>query len=83
MPRQINQLHASRALLPDGWARDVLVQIEAGRITSVAPESSSSRRGEATHRSVEILLPAAANLHSHSFQHAFAGRAEPSGGGSG
>jgi formimidoylglutamate deiminase len=81
MPRQINQLHARRALLPDGWQRDVSVQIEQGRITSVASGRPPSRLGEAAQQCVEILLPAAANLHSHSFQLAFAGRAEPSGGG--
>ncbi len=63
-------LHAKTALLPDGWASDVRLRIEAGRIVEVtagaAPEG-------AVHG---CLLPAPVNLHSHTFQRAMAGMTE-------
>src|SRR5690242_19239338 len=64
---------AAAALLEDGWAKDVLVGIgDDGRIASVAkngrPEADSAR--------VETLLPALANVHSHTFQRAMAGLTE-------
>lgn len=64
-------IHAEQALLPQGWARNVLVRVEAGRIASVgsgpAPEGAVR---------VGALLPAPANLHSHAFQRAMAGLTE-------
>ena len=64
-------LQAKTALLPDGWARDVTVQIGAdGRIASL--ESTTS---PADHH-LDILLPAPANVHSHAFQRAMAGLSE-------
>lgn len=67
-------LAAPLALTPDGWCRDVRVTIEGGRIRRVvsgeAPVSGDERlTGRA-------LLPAAANLHSHTFQRAMAGMTE-------
>ncbi|MBI1171431.1 formimidoylglutamate deiminase [bacterium] len=62
------RLHADHALLPDGWARDVTVEIAEGRIAAV------TRGGTGT--SVGCLLPAPVNLHSHSFQRAMAGLTE-------
>jgi formimidoylglutamate deiminase len=61
---------AARALLPSGWARDVAVTVEGGRIASVAPDAAPV--GE----QVSLLLPAPANLHSHAFQRAMAGLTE-------
>ena len=61
-------LHAQQALLPDGWARDVTVEVEAGRIVGVRPGHAGLRVG--------CLLPAPVNLHSHSFQRAMAGLTE-------
>jgi len=64
-------LWSPHALLPDGWARDVTVTIDAaGHIASVAPDT------EATGQRVGILLPAPANAHSHAFQRAMAGLTE-------
>jgi len=63
-------LFAETALLPDGWARDVLVRIEGGRIVEVVP--GAHRQGAA----VACLLPAPVNLHSHTFQRAMAGMTE-------
>jgi formimidoylglutamate deiminase len=61
-------LQADHALLPDGWARDVTVEIADGRIASI-------RKGGGG-RSVGCLLPAPVNLHSHTFQRAMAGLTE-------
>lgn len=68
----MNVIHAGEALLQTGWARDVRVVLEGGRIASVeadaTPQSGDYRTG--------ILLPAPANLHSHAFQRAMAGLTE-------
>ncbi|NAZ35437.1 formimidoylglutamate deiminase [Rubellimicrobium sp. CFH 75288] len=65
-------LRARTALLPSGWANDVVLQVERGRIVDVRPADDRAERG----RAVGILLPAPANLHSHSFQRAMAGLSE-------
>jgi formimidoylglutamate deiminase len=63
-------LHAATALLPDGWARDVRIVVEGGRIASLsqghAPEGVA----------FGCLLAAPVNLHSHTFQRAMAGLTE-------
>jgi len=64
----MTRLHAKIALLPDGWARDVAVEFDAGRITSVTPDTPGA--------TLDCLLPAPTNLHSHSFQRAMAGLTE-------
>jgi formimidoylglutamate deiminase len=61
-------LHAATALLPEGWARDVRIRIERGRIAEVTQGSSGQGHG--------VLLPAPVNLHSHTFQRAMAGLTE-------
>lgn len=65
-------IFAKRALLSAGWANDVEVAIVAGTVSSVksgaAPASDAVR--------VDTLLPALANVHSHSFQRAMAGMTE-------
>ncbi len=66
-------LHAKTALLPDGWAQDVTVQIgDDGRVASLNPAAAD--------HCVDILLPAPGNVHSHSFQRAMAGLTERRGG---
>ncbi len=65
-------LHAAQALLPEGWARDVAVEIAAGRIVAVRPGAPADAAAER----VGVLLPAIANLHSHAFQRAMAGMTE-------
>lgn len=63
---------AEHALLPGGWACDILVTLGAdGRIASAEPAS-----GEAPDRRVAALAPAVSNLHSHTFQRAMAGLTE-------
>ncbi|WP_440112725.1 formimidoylglutamate deiminase [Acidovorax sp. BL-A-41-H1] len=67
-------LFAADALLPTGWARNVLVQWDgAGRITRVVP-GAAAPAGVA--HAAGPLLPGMPNLHSHAFQRAFAGLTE-------
>ncbi len=63
-------IHAETALLPDGWARDVAVEVVEGRIARVTTGAAPAgmRLG--------CLLPAPVNLHSHAFQRAMAGMTE-------
>ena len=63
-------LHAETALLPDGWARDVRIVVEGGRIASISPGAVPEGLAHGT------LLPAPVNLHSHTFQRAMAGLTE-------
>ena len=63
-------LFAETALLPDGWARNVRIRIEQGRIAEVT--SQADRDGAV----YSCVLPAPVNLHSHSFQRAMAGLTE-------
>lgn len=66
-------LFARDALLPSGWARDVLLQWnDAGELTAVTPGSAP---GDAA-RAAGPVLPGMPNLHSHAFQRAMAGLAE-------
>lgn len=65
---------AEQALLPEGWAEHVRIEIAAdGRIASVTP--GAPREGQAH----AVILPAPANLHSHAFQRAMAGLTEARG----
>lgn len=66
-------IHAKTALLPDGWAQDVRVTVAHGRI--VAVETGAPVGGH----TVDCLLPAMVNLHSHMFQRAMAGMTEARG----
>ncbi len=72
----MQRIFARRALLPTGWAQAVAVEVDAsGRIGSVAWGAEPS----AAQASVDILLPALSNLHSHTFQRAMAGLTEARG----
>ena len=67
----MTKLWARQALLANGWAKDVAIEIGAdGRIASVVPDSSAQGR------TVDYLVPAPANSHSHAFQRAMAGLTE-------
>ncbi|MDF3935095.1 formimidoylglutamate deiminase [Pseudomonas citronellolis] len=69
-------LFAERALLPNGWARDVRFEIGAdGLLARVEAEASS----EGAERLRGPVLPGMPNLHSHAFQRAMAGLAEVAG----
>ena len=70
------RLHAADALLPSGWARDVLIEWDAaGCIVGVRPHSGWGQTSGAPHAPGPVL-PGMPNLHSHAFQRAFAGLAE-------
>jgi len=64
---------ARAALLPDGWHGDVQLRVAEGRIAEVVPGGAGA---DGTTHSVDILLPAPGNLHSHAFQRAMAGLTE-------
>ena len=71
----MQQLFVKRALLPEGWASDVRVTIDAdGRIAAV--EAGVPRGADDTDLGARILLPAQCNLHSHAFQRVMAGMTE-------
>jgi formiminoglutamate deiminase len=65
-------LFFDQALLPEGWARDVRIEIADGRIASIAVGRIGAP-GDERHR---IGLPGSINLHSHAFQRGMAGLAE-------
>ena len=65
-------IFATHAKLPQGWARDVRITVADGRVTQV--ETGQTPQADDTR--VDTLLPALANLHSHSFQRAMAGMTE-------
>lgn len=65
-------IFAKQAKLSTGWASNVRVTHADGRITDIAPNQTP----DAQDTCVDTLLPALANLHSHSFQRAMAGMTE-------
>jgi len=68
---------ADRALLPEGWAEAVRIDLDRdGTIAAVAPGGSV----EAAEPIAGLVLPGMPNLHSHAFQRAMAGRTEHAGG---
>ena len=68
------RLAAANALLPEGWARDVAIDIDDdGTIVHVAPDVPDMAANE-RERVAGPLIPAMPNLHSHAFQRAIAGR---------
>ena len=60
---------ATRAFLATGWAENVGLTVEEGRISKIVV-CYTPKPDDIT---VDTLLPALANLHSHSFQRAMAG----------
>ena len=74
-------LFAETALLPDGWADNVLIECDKeGFIVGIDPfKSVRPKDGEADVVSGP-LLPGMSNVHSHAFQRAMAGLAERGGG---
>jgi formimidoylglutamate deiminase len=78
--------HLAAALLPQGWARDVLVSVaDDGTIsaiavapaTSAAPASAPTpASAPAVERIAGFVVPGMANAHSHAFQRGMAGGAE-------
>jgi formimidoylglutamate deiminase len=70
------RLLAAAALLPSGWARDVLLEWdEGGRLTAVRPLSGPGQTPGADQARGPVI-PGMPNLHSHAFQRVFAGLTE-------
>jgi formimidoylglutamate deiminase len=65
-------IFAHQALLADGWHQNVRISVADGRISGIE-KNSDARDGDSR---VDTVLPALANLHSHSFQRAMAGMSE-------
>ena len=64
---------AAEALLPEGWARNVRIEVDAcGDITQVTANAPA----ENAERLAGPVLPGMANVHSHAFQRAMAGLTE-------
>jgi formiminoglutamate deiminase len=61
-----------RAVLPDGVADSVLVEIDAGRFTSVTAGADAG----AAERLPGLTVPGLANCHSHAFHRALRGRTQ-------
>jgi formimidoylglutamate deiminase len=71
-------LFARDALLPEGWAADVLLAWDAdGCLTRAMPRTQCP---VGTPVAAGPVIPGMPNLHSHAFQHAFAGLTETRGG---
>ncbi|TBW41043.1 formimidoylglutamate deiminase [Siculibacillus lacustris] len=71
----MDDLIFDRALLPDGWHRDVRIAVADGRIAAVTPDATP----EGARRVAGVALPGVGNLHSHAFQRGFAGLTETRG----
>lgn len=67
---------AERALLPNGWANNVRLEVSAdGLLTHIQADASA----DGAERLSGPVLPGMPNLHSHAFQRAMAGLAEVAG----
>ncbi len=73
----MTSIFAKQALLPSGWALNVSVNVNAnGRIENVSHDAATGSNGSSADHSVDVLLPAPVNAHSHAFQRAMAGLTE-------
>ena len=71
---------APAALLPQGWAEDVLFDLSSeGDIDAVHTGVAAAQIPAGAHRCKGPVVPGMPNLHSHAFQRAMAGLAERSG----
>lgn len=71
---------AKEALLPHGWARNVLIEIDDdGRIGDVTPDTPKASHDDGQGAEVGMIIPAPVNVHSHGFQRAMAGLTEARG----
>jgi len=68
----MSPVFAKKALLPDGWADDVLLQIRDGRIQDILPGAVPDDAAVVT----GCIIPGLGNAHSHAFQRALAGHTE-------
>jgi formimidoylglutamate deiminase len=68
----MSSIFARRALTAGGWAKDVRLRIDAGRIAGVEHGAVAAADDEV----VPLVIPGLVNAHSHAFQRALTGRAE-------
>lgn len=74
MSHPANSIFAEHVLLPQGWARDVLLAWDAdGLLVSI---QTGTEAATGVPRACGPVLPGMPNLHSHAFQRAFAGLTE-------
>jgi formimidoylglutamate deiminase len=75
-------LFARHALLPSGWADNVLLEWDAaGWLTTVRADADVDASAAAGVEQATYVLPGMVNLHSHSFQRALSGLTEQAGDG--
>jgi formiminoglutamate deiminase len=72
MPPESRAIFCERALLPDGWARDVRMSLDGGKFASVERNAQAQSADER----VAVALPGIPNVHSHGFQRGMAGLTE-------
>ncbi len=68
----MTHLFANKALLHEGWRKNVRLGIDGGRIRSIEPAASAS----AGDTRVGCVIPGLCNAHSHAFQRALVGHTE-------
>ncbi|MGL5362336.1 MAG: formimidoylglutamate deiminase [Bosea sp. (in: a-proteobacteria)] len=71
----MRRLFFDQALLPDGWAQNVSIDVAGGVIAAIETDAPKEGREHLS----GIAIPAMPNLHSHAFQRAMAGLTEFSG----
>jgi formiminoglutamate deiminase len=71
----MTSIYADKALLSDGWRKNVRLTLEGQRITAIETDAAVAA-GDERHA---VVVPAMPNLHSHAFQRAMAGLAEVAG----
>src|SRR5690606_1915807 len=73
--------HATWAMLPDGLARDVVLEADAGRFVAITLGVPAERAAaDGAERLPGVVLPGFANCHSHAFHRALRGRTHHGGG---
>ncbi len=68
----MSSIFARKALLRKGWADNVRLQLEGGRIKNATPDVAA----EAGDFIAGVIIPGLCNAHSHAFQRALAGKTE-------
>jgi formiminoglutamate deiminase len=68
----VENLHFDSALLPDGWARNVRLEIADGRVVRIRRGVDAAPRDERA----KVALPGMPNVHSHGFQRGMSGLTE-------
>ncbi|QSB13782.1 formimidoylglutamate deiminase [Natronosporangium hydrolyticum] len=69
----MNRFHAELAWLGDRPAPEVLIEVDSGRFTTVAPDTAQPADAR---RLPGLTLPGFANTHSHAFHRALRGRTQ-------